>query len=173
MLDSNTGNYFLFLGSIILALIYEALDYLGIEISQAITLCVIFFASGVVGILRTLSLNESLKLYITGDLLAKTLTLFLPFLMALIAKSVSVFHIFTDYAFCLLIVGEFLSILINIKCIKTRKAIQEIDIYNLFLDKFKHFSFKLLKLDNYYNQSENQDNKDKNNENQDNKKISK
>ncbi|MCW1675661.1 hypothetical protein OLS47_01420 [Campylobacter jejuni] len=40
-----------------------------------------------------------------------------------------------------------MAILVNIQSIKTRKPIQEIDFYNLFVDRVKQISLKFLKIE--------------------------
>ncbi|EOI0394293.1 hypothetical protein ACMF0F_001394 [Campylobacter jejuni] len=148
----NNGNNVLVTGSFVLAVIYQILSYLGVSTAQVFTLFFIFMFSGIVGFLKTFALNENLKSYIISDLLAKTLLLFVPFIVAMIAKNITALYIFVDYVFSFLILGELLAILINIQSIKTRKPIQEIDFYNLFVDKVKQISLKFLKIErqNFY-----------------------
>ncbi|ENL6798464.1 hypothetical protein AB5Q79_001581 [Campylobacter jejuni] len=143
----NNANDFLIVGSFSLAIFYQILAYLGISTAQVLTLFLIFIFSGLVGFLRTFALNENLKAYIFSDLLAKTLLLFIPFIVAMIAKNITALYIFVDYVFSFLILGELLSILVNIQSIKTRKPIQEIDFYNIFVDKIKQISLKFLKIE--------------------------
>ncbi|ALW15597.1 phage holin family protein [Campylobacter jejuni] len=143
----NNANDFLIVGSFSLAIFYQILAYLGISTAQVLTLFLIFMFSGLVGFLRTFALNENLKAYIFSDLLAKTLLLFIPFIVAMIAKNITALYIFVDYVFSFLILGELLSILVNIQSIKTRKPIQEIDFYNIFVDKIKQISLKFLKIE--------------------------
>lgn len=143
----NNANSVLVAGSFVLAIFYHILSYLGISDAQVFTLFFIFMFSGLVGFLKTFALNESLKAYMISDLLAKVLLLFLPFIVAMIAKNMTAFNIFVDYVFSFLILGELLEILVNIQRIKTRKAIQEIDFYNIFIDKIKHLSLKFLKIE--------------------------
>ncbi|HED5364314.1 TPA: phage holin family protein [Campylobacter jejuni] len=143
----NDANNFLIVGSFSLAIFYQILAYLGISTAQVLTLFLIFMFSGLVGFLRTFALNENLKAYIFSDLLAKTLLLFIPFIVAMIAKNITALYIFVDYVFSFLILGELLSILVNIQSIKTRKPIQEIDFYNIFVDKIKQISLKFLKIE--------------------------
>lgn len=143
----NNANNVLVTGSFVLAVFYQILSFLGISTAQVFTLFFIFMFSGIVGFLKTFALNENLKAYIISDLLAKTLLLFVPFIVAMIAKNITALHIFVDYVFSFLILGELLSILINIQSIKTRKRIQEIDFYNLLVDKVKEISLKFLKIE--------------------------
>ncbi|EFS3668863.1 hypothetical protein JHI36_001087 [Campylobacter jejuni] len=143
----NNANNVLVTGSFVLAVLYQILSYLGVSTAQVFTLFFIFMFSGIVGFLKTFALNENLKAYIIGDLLAKTLLLFVPFIIAMIAKNITALYIFVDYVFSFLILGELLAILINIQSIKTRKPIQEIDFYNLFVDKVKQISLKFLKIE--------------------------
>lgn len=143
----NNANSVLVAGSFVLAIFYQILSYLGISTAQVFTLFFIFTFSGIVGFLKTFALNESLKAYMISDLLAKTLILFMPFIVAMIGKSIPNLYIFVDYVFSFLILGELLAILVNIQSIKTRKAIQEIDFYNIFIDKVKHLSLKFLKIE--------------------------
>lgn len=143
----NNANDFLIIGSFSLAIFYQILAYLGISTAQVLTLFLIFMFSGLVGFLKTFALNENLKAYIFSDLLAKTLLLFIPFIVAMIAKNITSLYIFVDYVFSFLILGELLAILVNIQSIKTRKPIQEIDFYNLFVDKVKQISLKFLKIE--------------------------
>lgn len=150
----NNANNLLVTGSFVLAVFYQILSYLGVSTAQVITLFFIFMFSGIVGFLKTFALNENLREYIISDLLAKTLLLFVPFIVAMIAKNITALYIFVDYVFSFLILGELLAILVNIQSIKTRKPIQEIDFYNLFVDKVKQASLKFLKIEKH-------DNKDK------------
>lgn len=143
----NNANNLLVTGSFVLAVFYQILSYLGVSTAQVITLFFIFMFSGIVGFLKTFALNENLREYIISDLLAKTLLLFVPFIVAMIAKNITALYIFVDYVFSFLILGELLAILINIQSIKTRKPIQEIDFYNLFVDRVKQISLKFLKIE--------------------------
>ncbi|UWJ04570.1 hypothetical protein OIBDGNHJ_00054 [Campylobacter phage PC22] len=143
----NNANNVLVTGSFVLAVLYQILSYLGVSTAQVLTLFFIFMFSGIVGFLKTFALNENLKAYIISDLLAKTLLLFVPFIVAMIAKNITALYIFVDYVFSFLILGELLAILVNIQSIKTRKPIQEIDFYNLFVDKVKQASLKFLKIE--------------------------
>lgn len=143
----NNANNVLVIGSFALTVLYQILSYLGVSTVQVFTLFFIFMFSGIVGFLKTFSLNENLKAYIISDLLAKTLLLFVPFIVAMIAKNTTALYIFVDYVFSFLILGELLAILVNIQSIKTRKPIQEIDFYNLFVDKVKQISLKFLKIE--------------------------
>ncbi|EGT1666663.1 hypothetical protein I3I24_000923 [Campylobacter jejuni] len=143
----NNANNVLVTGSFVLAVLYQILSYLGVSTAQVFTLFFIFMFSGIVGFLKTFALNENLKAYIISDLLAKTLLLFVPFIIAMIAKNITDLYIFVDYVFSFLILGELLAILINIQSIKTRKPIQEIDFYNLFVDRVKQISLKFLKIE--------------------------
>lgn len=143
----NNGNSVLVAGSFVLTVFYQILSYLGVSTAQVLTLFFIFTFSGIVGFLKTFALNESLKAYIISDLLAKTLILFVPFIVAMIAKSITDLYIFVDYVFSFLILGELLAILVNIQSIKTRKPIQEIDFYNIFIEKFKKIASKYLKIE--------------------------
>ncbi|EFB5611806.1 hypothetical protein HGM08_001770 [Campylobacter jejuni] len=152
----NNANNVLVTGSFVLAIIYQTLSYLGVSTAQVFTLFFVFMFSGIVGFLKTFALNENLKAYIISDLLAKTLLLFVPFIVAMIAKNITALYIFVDYVFSFLILGELLVILVNIQSIKTRKPIQEIDFYNLFVDKVKQISLKFLKIER---QNFNDDNK--------------
>ncbi|EEA8775479.1 hypothetical protein G3832_001360 [Campylobacter jejuni] len=154
-LENNVNNV-LVAGSFVLAILYQILSYLGVSTAQVFTLFFIFMFSGIVGFLKTFALNENLKAYIISDLLAKTLLLFVPFIVAMIAKNITALYIFVDYVFSFLILGELLVILVNIQSIKTRKPIQEIDFYNLFVDKVKQISLKFLKIER---QNFNNDNK--------------
>ncbi|HED5303921.1 TPA: hypothetical protein R5A54_001676 [Campylobacter jejuni] len=155
----NNANNVLVAGSFVLAVLYQILSYLGVSTAQVFTLFFIFMFSGIVGFLKTFALNENLKAYIISDLLAKTLLLFVPFIVAMIAKNITALYIFVDYVFSFLILGELLAILVNIQSIKTRKPIQEIDFYNLFVDKVKQISLKFLKIER---QNFNDDNKKEN-----------
>ncbi|EIS5115220.1 hypothetical protein LZ197_001136 [Campylobacter coli] len=143
----NNANNLLVIGSFVLSVFYQILSYLGVSTAQVVTLFFIFMFSGIVGFLKTFALNENLKAYIISDLLAKTLLLFVPFIVAMIAKNITALYIFVDYVFSFLILGELLAILINIQSIKTRKPIQEIDFYNLFVDRVKQISLKFLKIE--------------------------
>lgn len=143
----NNANNVLITGSFVLAVFYQILAYLGVSTAQVFTLFFIFTFSGIVGFLKTFVLNENLKYYMISDLLAKTLLLFVPFIVAMIAKNITALYIFVDYVFSFLILGELLAILVNIQSIKTRKPIQEIDFYNLFVDKVKQISLKFLKIE--------------------------
>lgn len=143
----NNANNVLITGSFVLAVFYQILAYLGVSTAQVFTLFFIFIFSGLVGVVRTFALNENLKAYMVSDLLAKTLLLFVPFIIAMIAKNITALYIFVDYSFSFLILGELLAILVNIQSIKTRKPIQEIDFYNLFVDKIKQISLKFLKIE--------------------------
>lgn len=143
----NNANNVLITGSFVLAVFYQILAYLGVSTAQVFTLFFIFTFSGIVGFLKTFALNENLKAYMISDLLAKTLLLFVPFIVAMIAKNITALYIFVDYVFSFLILGELLAILVNIQSIKTRKYIQEIDFYNLFVDKVKQISLKFLKIE--------------------------
>lgn len=155
----NNANNVLVAGSFVLAVFYQILAYLGVSTAQVFTLFFIFTFSGIVGFLKTFVLNENLKAYMISDLLAKTLLLFVPFIVAMIAKNITALYIFVDYVFSFLILGELLAILVNIQSIKTRKPIQEIDFYNLFVDKVKQISLKFLKIER---QNFNDDNKKEN-----------
>lgn len=143
----NNANNVLVTGSFVLAVFYQILAYLGVSTAQVFTLFFIFIFSGIVGFLKTFVLNENLKAYMISDLLAKTLLLFIPFIVAMISKNITALYIFVDYVFSFLILGELLAILVNIQSIKTRKPIQEIDFYNLFVDKVKQISLKFLKIE--------------------------
>ncbi|HEH6263773.1 TPA: hypothetical protein SHR85_001694 [Campylobacter jejuni] len=143
----NNANNVLITGSFVLSVLYQILSYLGISTAQVFTLFFIFMFSGIVGFLKTFALNENLKAYIISDLLAKTLLLFVPFIVAMIAKNITALYIFVDYVFSFLILGELLAILVNIQSIKMRKPIQEIDFYNLFVDRVKQISLKFLKIE--------------------------
>ncbi|EAJ4656620.1 hypothetical protein CYA84_10650 [Campylobacter coli] len=147
----NNANNVLVTGSFVLAVFYQILAYLGVSTAQVVTLFFIFIFSGIVGFLKTFALNENLKAYIISDLLAKTLLLFVPFIIAMIAKNITALYIFVDYVFSFLILGELLSILVNIQSIKTRKPIQEIDFYNILVDKVKQVSLKFLKIEKHDN----------------------
>lgn len=147
----NNANNLLVTGSFVLAVFYQILAYLGVSTAQVVTLFFIFIFSGIVGFLKTFALNENLKAYIISDLLAKTLLLFVPFIIAMIAKNITALYIFVDYVFSFLILGELLSILVNIQSIKTRKPIQEIDFYNILVDKVKQVSLKFLKIEKHDN----------------------
>lgn len=147
----NNANNVLVTGSFVLAVFYQILAYLGVSTAQVITLFFIFIFSGIVGFLKTFALNENLKAYIISDLLAKTLLLFVPFIIAMIAKNITALYIFVDYVFSFLILGELLAILVNIQSIKTRKPIQEIDFYNILVDKVKQVSLKFLKIEKHDN----------------------
>lgn len=147
----NNANNVLVTGSFVLAVFYQILAYLGVSTAQVVTLFFIFIFSGIVGFLKTFSLNENLRAYIISDLLAKTLLLFVPFIIAMIAKNITALYIFVDYVFSFLILGELLSILVNIQSIKTRKPIQEIDFYNILVDKVKQVSLKFLKIEKHDN----------------------
>lgn len=147
----NNANNVLVTGSFVLAVFYQILSYLGVSTAQVFTLFFIFTFSGIVGFLKTFALNENLKAYIISDLLAKTLLLFVPFIVAMIAKNITALYIFVDYVFSFLILGELLAILVNIQSIKTRKPIQEIDFYNLFVDRVKQISLKFLKIERHDN----------------------
>ncbi|HED4927819.1 TPA: hypothetical protein R4762_001640 [Campylobacter jejuni] len=143
----NNANNVLVTGSFVLAVLYQSLSYLGVSTAQVFTLFFIFMFSGIVGFLKTFALNENLKSYIISDLLAKTLLLFVPFIVAMIAKNITALYIFVDYVFSFLILGELLAILVNIQSIKMRKPTQEIDFYNLFVDRVKQISLKFLKIE--------------------------
>ncbi|EEV5427909.1 hypothetical protein HFM22_000805 [Campylobacter coli] len=143
----NNANNLLVTGSFVLAVFYQILSYLGVSTAQVFTLFFIFMFSSIVGFLKTFALNENLREYIISDLLAKTLLLFVPFIVAMIAKNITALYIFVDYVFSFLILGELLAILINIQSIKTRKPIKEIDFYNLFVDRVKQISLKFLKIE--------------------------
>ena len=147
----NNANNVLVTGSFVLAVFYQILAYLGISTAQVVTLFFIFIFSGIVGFLKTFALNENLREYIISDLLAKTLLLFVPFIIAMIAKNITALYIFVDYVFSFLILGELLAILVNIQSIKTRKPIQEIDFYNILVDKVKQVSLKFLKIEKHDN----------------------
>lgn len=147
----NNANNVLVTGSFVLAVFYQILAYLGISTAQVITLFFIFMFSSIVGFLKTFALNENLREYIISDLLAKTLLLFVPFIIAMIAKNITALYIFVDYVFSFLILGELLAILVNIQSIKTRKHIQEIDFYNILVDKVKQVSLKFLKIEKHDN----------------------
>lgn len=149
----NNANNVLIAGSFVLAVFYQILAYLGVSTAQVVTLFFIFIFSGIVGFLKTFALNENLKAYIISDLLAKTLLLFVPFIIAMIAKNITALYIFVDYVFSFLILGELLSILVNIQSIKTRKPIQEIDFYNILVDKVKQVSLKFLKIEKHDNKN--------------------
>lgn len=159
----NNANSLLVNGSFVLTIFYQILSYLGISDAQVFTLFFIFMFSGLVGFLRTFALNECLRNYMISDLLAKVLLLFVPFIVAMIAKNITVLYIFVDYVFSFLILGELLEILVNIQRIKTRKAIQEIDFYNIFIDKIKHISLKFLKIEkqNFHDDNKKDDNNKK------------
>lgn len=147
----NNANNVLVTGSFILTVFYQILAYLGVSTAQVVTLFFIFMFSGIVGFLKTFALNENLREYIISDLLSKTLLLFVPFITAMIAKNITALYIFVDYVFSFLILGELLAILVNIQSIKTRKPIQEIDFYNLLVDKVKQVSLKFLKIEKHNN----------------------
>ncbi|HBD8900570.1 TPA: hypothetical protein KLA94_001758, partial [Campylobacter jejuni] len=78
----NNANNVLVTGSFVLAVFYQILAYLGVSTAQVFTLFFIFIFSGIVGFLKTFTLNENLKAYMISDLLAKTLLLFVPFIVA-------------------------------------------------------------------------------------------
>ncbi|EAK5585049.1 hypothetical protein DU721_06660 [Campylobacter lari] len=159
----NSANIALFGGSFILAFFFQFLAYTGIKEAQAFTLFVIFIFSAIVGFCRTLALNESVKAYTFSDLLSKFLMLGIPFMFALGAKQIDALYYFVDYSFSFLILGEILSVMINIQCIKTRKAIAEVDIYNIAVEKIKNFSSGFLKTNTYIKEEEKDRQDDKKN----------
>lgn len=142
------ANPILIFGSGFLAGFYQLLAYLKIEEAQATTLVIVFAFSGLVGFVRTLSLNEGLRCFMVSDLLGKILMVFVPFLMALIAEYFHAFYLLVDYTFSFLIIGEFISILVSIQSIKSQKKIESVDFYNLFVDKVKQMAIKTLRLEN-------------------------
>lgn len=144
----NKANPILIFGSGFLAGFYQLLAYLKIEEAQATTLVIVFAFSGLVGFVRTLSLNEGLRCFMVSDLLGKILMVFVPFLMALIAEYFHAFYLLVDYTFSFLIIGEFISILVSIQSIKSQKKIESVDFYNLFVDKVKQMAIKTLRLEN-------------------------
>ncbi|AJC87790.1 hypothetical protein [Campylobacter insulaenigrae] len=142
-------NTLLFSGSAIMAFFYQSLAFLGINTAQVITLLAIFTFSAIVGFFKTLTFSDSLRVYMLGDLLAKTLLLGVPFIFALGAKQISALYYFVDYSFSFLILGEILTIVINIQAIRTRKKIEEVDIYNVFVEKMKRFTSKIIESNVY------------------------
>ncbi|HEC1823306.1 TPA: hypothetical protein R1765_001930 [Campylobacter coli] len=155
----NNANTTLFGGSFILALFYQFLAYLGLTASQVLVMLVVFTFSGIAGILETLALNKNLRLFITTDALSKLLVFFIPFILAIMAKQISVFYYLVDYSFSFLTIGEFFAFLFSIQSIKQKQEVKRVDFYNLFIDKCKIIAQKHLKLDKL----EKDDNESKNN----------
>ncbi|HDZ5024826.1 TPA: hypothetical protein RTG57_001782, partial [Campylobacter jejuni] len=111
------SNYILVVGSAILTLIYQVLFYLGLSSTQVIVMVVVFFFSGMAGIIKCLALNQNLRLFLLTDILSKLLMFFVPFVLAVLAKQVSAFHYLVDYCFSFLTIGEFFAFLIAIQSI--------------------------------------------------------
>ncbi|WP_181450961.1 hypothetical protein [Helicobacter valdiviensis] len=142
------SNIFLIFGSGVLAVFFQIIAYLGISSAQVYALLVAFAFSGFAGFVKTISFREDLKAFICFDVTSKTLSLFIPFIVAFGAKTIPSLYIFVDYCFSFLILGEILSFLICIQALRTRnKEIKELDIYNLAINKFKDFVSRHLKLE--------------------------
>lgn len=147
-MDLEKSNQILIFGSGILAVFFQMISYLGISSAQVYALLFVFFFSGFAGFVKTISFRENLRAFICFDITSKALSLFIPFVVAFGAKSISNLYIFVDYCFSFLILGEILSILICIQALRTRnKEIKEIDIYNLVIKKLQDFIARHLKLE--------------------------
>ncbi|MCR6593630.1 hypothetical protein [Campylobacter insulaenigrae] len=157
----NSANSILFGGSFILAFFFQFLAYIGIQEAQVMILVCIFFFSAIVGFCRTLALGKNIRIYTFSELLSKILMLGIPFVFALGAKQIDALYYFVDYSFSFLILGEILSVMINIQCIKTRKTIAEVDIYNIAVEKIKNFSSAFLKTNTYIKDENEVKNNDK------------
>lgn len=145
---SERSNAALFLGSGVLAMFFQIIAYLGISSAQVYALLFVFCFSGFAGLVKVISFRENLRAFICFDITSKGLSLFVPFIIALASKGIPSIHIFVDYCFSFLIIGEILSILICIQSLKTRnKDIKEVDIYNLFIQKLKESLARYLKVD--------------------------
>ncbi|EAI2149076.1 hypothetical protein KY417_001162 [Campylobacter jejuni] len=142
------ANVFLVFGSALLAFFYQFLAYIKIETAQVIVLICIFTFSGFVGVIRAFALRDNVKVFLRTDLISKLLVFCVPFVLAIMAKQVSVFYYLVDYSFSFLTIGEFISILIGIQCIRKRKHIEEVDFYNIFMEKIKSIATKYLKIEN-------------------------
>ncbi|EGV1470935.1 hypothetical protein JF110_001660 [Campylobacter jejuni] len=140
------SNIALFGGSAILTLFYQCLAFLGLSTTQVIVMVVIFSFSGLAGMIKCLALGKNLRLFLTTDILSKTLMFFVPFVIAVMAKQIEVFYYLVDYTFSFLTIGEFFAFLISIQSIRKREDIKEVDFYNLLIDKLKKLAYKYLNL---------------------------
>ena len=146
MMNEDNANNFLFFGGIILSAFFQIIAYLGISNAQVYGLFVVFFISGMVGLIKTISFREDLRAFIAFDVTSKGLSLFIPFAVAFGAKIIPSIFVFVDYCFSFLILGEILSILIHIQALRTRNPeIKEIDIYNLAIKRVRELISKMLK----------------------------
>ncbi|HEG0602792.1 MULTISPECIES: hypothetical protein [Campylobacter] len=148
----NNANFILIFGSAILALVYQFLAYLKIEVAQVIVLLIVFTFSGIAAIIKTLALNKNIRAFLTTDILSKTLVFFIPFILAVMAKQISVFYYLVDYSFSFLTIGEFFAFLISIQSIRKKEDIKEMDFYNIFIEKFKKIASKYLKIEEINNE---------------------
>ncbi|EAJ2421267.1 hypothetical protein C2P33_09575 [Campylobacter jejuni] len=145
-LENNT-NVILFAGSAILAFFYQFLAYFKIETAQVIVLLIVFSFSGIASMIKTLALRKNFRNFLITDILSKTLMFFVPFILAIMAKQISVFYYLVDYSFSFLTIGEFLAFLISVQSVRKKEDIKEMDFYNLFIEKFKNIANKYLKLE--------------------------
>lgn len=97
--------------------------------------------------IKTLALRKNFRNFLITDILSKTLMFFMPFILAIMAKQISVFYYLVDYSFSFLTIGEFLAFLISVQSIRKKEDIKEMDFYNLFIEKFKNIANKYLKLE--------------------------
>lgn len=147
-MNDNAANSFLFFGSVVLSFFFQTIAYLGITNAQVFGLFFVFFVSGIVGFVKTISFKENVRAFIAFDITSKSLSLFIPFAVAFGAKIIPSIYVFVDYCFSFLILGEILSILIHIQALRTRNPeIKEIDIYNLVIKRFREFIGKILRID--------------------------
>lgn len=139
-------NTILIFGSGIMSLIYYGLDFLQISKEQVLSLIIIFSISSFISMFKHISLKLSILQFLIIELISKASLVIIPFVFAIAAVQVPVLYYFVDYVFSLIIIGEVLSILISIQSIRTRRLIDDVDLYNLFLLKFKKWIYKFLKL---------------------------
>lgn len=147
MVANTDHNFFLIAGSFFLAILYQILGFLGIEVLQVYTLFGMFCLSGIAGLVKQYVLDLPWGIYIKKDVAAKTLMMVLPFSIALAAKQINALYIFVDWAFSFLILGELLSIITSIQSSIKKQDIRDIDVYNLAIEKIKEIVVKRIHLD--------------------------
>lgn len=147
IMSVNNQNIILVTGSGVLTMLYNFISYLEISKEQILSLVAIFTISGIIGMFKYLVLRLSMTQFFIMECSSKLVLIFVPFVLAIGAKQVSVLYYFVDYIFSLLIVGEIFTILISIQSIRLRRLIDDVDFYNLFLHKFKGFIYTTFKLD--------------------------
>lgn len=156
MVTTSDHNFFLIAGSFFLAILYQILAFLGIQVLQVYTLFGMFCLSGIAGLVKQYVLDLPWGIYIKKDVVAKTLMMVLPFSIALAAKQINALYIFVDWAFSFLILGELLSVITSIQSVIKKQDIRDVDVYNLAIEKIKEVVLSRIKLDPETHQKNNQ-----------------